>query len=81
MLFETKKQVVISYLTPDRAVYDLSELSDKVFRPIDLLETIRFTDGTSLKAAYEADPEKDRRGKASRRQIFRIRHQQTSESL
>ena len=55
---KTDLGVVISYLSPDRAVYDVSDNADKTIRPIDVLDTVHFTNGDSLKQAYEENPDK-----------------------
>ena len=58
LMQEKDRDVTIAYLTPDRPVYDLTELGTTKFRPIDILDTVHFMDGTSLKEALEANQDK-----------------------
>ncbi len=59
MLMDKKlNNVTISYLTPDRAVIDMSAWDDKTIAPIDILDVFTFTDGVSIKEAFEENNDK-----------------------
>lgn len=55
---KTDLGAIISYLAPDRAVWDVSDEINHTIRPIDVLEAFHFTNGDSFKEAYEQDPDK-----------------------